>query len=116
MPATILDARPAPQGGVEVFAQYVPDPKGPCEIIYLAPYLLAEHWDGKALTDKGITFVEQVMANLAAAKIVSDKIAAVDAAIAGELAKRKAAAVDLYAKTPTQAVDTIFPAATGVPK
>ena len=113
----ILRTEAKDSGGVDVFAQLVLDPQGPCNPVSLAPHLLKTHWDGVKLTLTGLAFVDAVLVARVASAAEAAKIAAVDAAINAELEKRKEAVPDLLDKTPEDAVKSIWPATVAeVPK
>lgn len=101
----------APQGGVEVFAQLVPNPQGPCNLVYLAPHLVKFYIKDGQLNSVGLRFVEDELLRREAERIEGEKRAAIEAALNAEFERRKAG-VD-WSKTPEDAMPIVFPTAVG---
>lgn len=56
----ILRIASAPQGGYEVFAQQIEDPKGPCSVFYIAPHI-SNLIQNNSLTSEGELFIQQAL-------------------------------------------------------
>ncbi|HUS45108.1 MAG TPA: hypothetical protein VM219_03645 [Phycisphaerae bacterium] len=110
---TILRTEAKDSGGVDVFAQLVLDPQGPCNPVSVArlkAYFVDPASPTPKLTLTGLAFVDAVLVARVASAADAAKIAAVENAINAELDKRKSAVPDLLDKTPEDAVKSIWPA------
>lgn len=106
MAKIIRMARPAYKG-MEVWTEEDPTP------VYLSPSTEKGLVDKDKLTPAGMAFIDAVLAQRVTDRLASEKQGAVDAALAAEVEKRKAAVPDLYAKTPTDAVTAVFGTVSG---